>query len=94
MDDVLVLILILLLLAAVFGILGAVLKAALVIALAIVLAAAVLGAAGYYYFRYRWRKFTRELVSGGDRRRVIDVPNEARGRGNPARLPDPRDPGP
>lgn len=87
----LTLILILLLLAAVFGILGAVLKAALIIALSIVLAAALIGAAGYYYFRYRWRKFTRELQPG-DGRRVIDIPNEARGAGS-ARLPDRRDPG-
>jgi uncharacterized protein (DUF58 family) len=87
---VLVLILILLLLAAVFGILGAVLKAALIIALAIVLAVAMLTAAGYYYARYRWRRFSRELQTGRGRT-VIDVPNEAGG--DPRKLPDRRDPG-
>jgi hypothetical protein len=78
MAVVLTFILILLLVAAVFGVLGAVLKAALVIALSVVLAVAVLAAAGYYYVRYRLRRFQRELMeSGGERRVVIDVPNEA-----------------
>ena len=73
----LVLIVILLLLAAVFGILGAVLKAALIIALSIVLAVAVIAAVTYYYVRYRFRKFTRELQASSPPPTVIEVPNEA-----------------
>jgi membrane protein implicated in regulation of membrane protease activity len=88
---VFILILVLLVLAAAFGILGAVLKAAVIIALAIVLAVVLMSAIGYYYFRYRWRRFSREVQSAG-RRTVIDVPNEAGAR-DPGRLPDRRDPG-
>ena len=50
----------LLLLAAALGILGAVIKAALVLALAIVLVVVILGVAGYYYVRHRFRKFVTE----------------------------------
>ena len=57
----LVIILILLLLAAAFGVLAAVLKTALILALSITLAVLFLGAIAYYYGRYRFNRFRREV---------------------------------
>jgi VIT1/CCC1 family predicted Fe2+/Mn2+ transporter len=57
----LVLIVILLLLAAVFGVLAVVVKTALIIALSITLAVIFLGAIAYYYGRYRFNRFRREV---------------------------------
>jgi hypothetical protein len=54
-----------------------------------VLAVAFLAAFAYYYFRYRIRKFTRELQAGSTPT-VIEVPNEAAAR-RPRTLPDERD---
>jgi VIT1/CCC1 family predicted Fe2+/Mn2+ transporter len=56
-----VLIVILLLLAAVFGVLAVVVKTALIIALSITLAVIFLGAIAYYYGRYRFNRFRREV---------------------------------
>jgi VIT1/CCC1 family predicted Fe2+/Mn2+ transporter len=58
---VLVFILILLLIAAAFGILAVVVKTALIIALSITLAVIFLGAIAYYYGRYRFNRFRREV---------------------------------
>jgi VIT1/CCC1 family predicted Fe2+/Mn2+ transporter len=57
----LVFILILLVLAAVFGVLAVVVKTALIIALSITLAVIFLGAIAYYYGRYRFNRFRREV---------------------------------
>jgi VIT1/CCC1 family predicted Fe2+/Mn2+ transporter len=57
----LVLIVILLLLAAVFGVLAVVVKTALIIELSITLAVIFLGAIAYYYGRYRFNRFRREV---------------------------------
>jgi VIT1/CCC1 family predicted Fe2+/Mn2+ transporter len=56
-----VFILILLLLAAAFGVLAVVVKTALIIALSITLAVIFLGAIAYYYGRYRFNRFRREV---------------------------------
>jgi len=58
---VLVFVLILLLLAAAFGILAVVVKTALIIALSVTLAVIFLGAIAYYYGRYRFNRFRREV---------------------------------
>ena len=54
-------VLILLLIAAAFGILAVVVKTALIIALSITLAVIFLGAIAYYYGRYRFNRFRREV---------------------------------
>jgi VIT1/CCC1 family predicted Fe2+/Mn2+ transporter len=54
-------VLILVLLAAAFGILAVVVKTALIIALSITLAVIFLGAIAYYYGRYRFNRFRREV---------------------------------
>ncbi len=54
-------VLILLLIAAAFGILAVVVKTALIIALSITLAVIFLGAVAYYYGRYRFNRFRREV---------------------------------
>ncbi len=54
-------VLILLLIAAAFGILASVVKTALIIALSITLAVIFLGAVAYYYGRYRFNRFRREV---------------------------------
>jgi len=57
----LVFVLILLLLAAAFGIRAVVVKSALIIALSVTLAVIFLGAIAYYYGRYRFNRFRREV---------------------------------
>jgi heme A synthase len=61
-DGLLMVVLVLLLLfAAALGILGAVVKVALVIVLSVILAVIILTAGTFYYFRYRLRRFVREM---------------------------------
>lgn len=54
-------VLVLLLVAAILGVLGVVLKTALVITLSILLAIAFLSAFAYYWFRWRVRRFQRDV---------------------------------
>ena len=74
----LIAILILLLIAAAAGVLGAVLKVALILVLALILTVLVLVVGGFYYLRYRVRRFMREADP-----RYRET--YGRGRGYPAR---------
>ncbi|MFN2544369.1 MAG: hypothetical protein ABR600_07340 [Actinomycetota bacterium] len=56
-----VIILVLLLLAAIGGVLGAVLKAAFVLILSIILAFVILVGGTFWYLRYRFNKFVRQM---------------------------------